>query len=150
MVEVTSTGPGDTLALGRRLASLLRPGDVVALCGPLGAGKTLLTGGIAEGLGISEPVTSPSFVLVRSYRGFLQLVHADAYRLGTIAELEDLALDEDVAEAVIVVEWGDAVAGALPEDHLVVELEVVSESRRRIRLTPRGSWRQRPLHEVGS
>lgn len=149
MVEITSTGPADTLAVGRRLAALLRPGDVIALCGPLGAGKTLLAGGIAEGLGVAEPVVSPSFVLVRSYQGFLRMVHADAYRLDVTAELEDLALDEEGTDAVIVVEWGNAVAGALPDDHLSVTLEVVSEDVRTIRLVPRGSWDDRPLHEVG-
>ncbi len=148
IVEVESSSEADTLALGRRLAGLLRPGDVVLLAGRLGSGKTVFTSGLAEGLGIDDPITSPSFVLARTYDGFLPLVHADAYRLDSIAELEDLALDELASEAVVVVEWGQAVTSGFGEDRLTVEIEMISPDSRRIRFVPAGSWRGRALEEL--
>ncbi len=145
-VEVVCPEVGDTMAVGRRLAALLQPGDVVLLAGPLGSGKTVFTAGLAEGLGIDERVTSPSFVLVRRYHGFLTLIHADVYRLGTMAELDDLDLD-DAADGVLVVEWGHAVAGGLPADHLLVIFDV-DRGQRTLSLVPRGAWQRRPLVEV--
>ncbi len=145
-VEVACPEVGDTMAVGRRLAALLQPGDVVLLAGPLGSGKTVFTAGLAEGLGIDDRVTSPSFVLVRRYHGFLTLIHADVYRLGTMAELDDLDLD-DAADAVLVVEWGHAVAGVLPADHLLVIFDVHGGGRT-LSLVPRGGWLRRPLEEV--
>ena len=86
--------PGDTHALGRALADLLKAGDLVVLVGPLGAGKTALTQGIGAGLGVREPVTSPTIVISRVHRdGRLPLVHVDAYRLGSAADVDDLDLD---------------------------------------------------------
>ncbi len=96
--------------LGERLAGLLRAGDLIVLSGSLGAGKTTLTQGIGAGLGVRGPVTSPTFVIARqhpSLRGGPDLVHADAYRLGSRAEVDDLDLDTDVATSVTVVEWGE-------------------------------------------
>ena len=96
--------------LGRRLAGLLRAGDLVILAGPLGAGKTTLVQGIGAGLGVRGPVTSPTFVIARVHPVVSgsgpALVHADAYRLGSISEVDDLDLDADAAAAVTVVEWG--------------------------------------------
>jgi tRNA threonylcarbamoyladenosine biosynthesis protein TsaE len=114
--------PDATAALGAALAPLLEPGDVVALAGPLGAGKTRLVQGIAAGLGVVERVTSPTFVLVRQHHGRLPLLHCDAYRLertGDLAALDDNVLAPDV---VTCVEWGDAVAAALPSVRLDVTL----------------------------
>lgn len=144
MIELVSGSPAETMALGRRLAGLLRAGDVVLLAGRLGAGKTVLVQGIAEGLGVSGPVTSPTFVIARRHDdGFLPLVHADAYRIGTMAEFDDLDLiDED---AVLVVEWGEAVAAGVPEDHLVVRLEPIGDTERRVVLEPHGTWSERDL-----
>ncbi|MGO4245441.1 tRNA (adenosine(37)-N6)-threonylcarbamoyltransferase complex ATPase subunit type 1 TsaE, partial [Janibacter sp. RAF20_2_2] len=98
-----------TTALGRRLATLLRAGDLVVLTGGLGAGKTTLTRGLGAGLGVRGAVTSPTFVIARvhpSLVGGPELVHVDAYRLGGAAELDDLDLDSELDEAVTVVEWG--------------------------------------------
>ncbi|SNQ49160.1 tRNA threonylcarbamoyladenosine biosynthesis protein TsaE [Frankia canadensis] len=107
--------------LGTRLATLLRPGDLLVLSGPLGAGKTVLAQGIAAGLGVRETVTSPTFVLARVYPGGrIPLVHVDAYRLGGAAELDDLDLDADADSAVTVVEWGAGLAERLAGDHLEV------------------------------
>lgn len=145
IVEIESAGEVDTLAAGQRLAGLLRPGDVVLLAGELGSGKTTFTAGLAEGLGVQERVVSPSFVLVRRYQGFLTLTHADAYRLGSMAELEDLGLDDDPQTGVLIVEWGDAVRSGLPADHLTVRFEIVGPERRTITFVPSGMWRDRAL-----
>src|ERR1700693_1102694 len=109
--------------LGRDLAGLLRAGDLVILAGPLGAGKTTLVQGIGAGLNVRGPVTSPTFVIARvhpvlagSGRSGPSLVHADAYRLGSVSELDDLDLDLDVDRAVTVVEWGEGLAEGLAED----------------------------------
>ncbi len=134
----------DTLSAGHRLAGLLRPSDVILLAGELGSGKTIFTCGVAEGLGIRDRVTSPSFVLVRRYLGFLPLIHADAYRLGSMAELEDLGLDDD-PDAVLIVEWGDAVRSGLPADHLLVRFEVVADEHRILTFVASGEWRERSL-----
>ena len=112
--------------LGRRLASLLRAGDLVVLSGPLGAGKTTLAQGIGSGLGVRGLVTSPTFVIARVHPSLSagpDLVHADAYRLGSRAEVDDLDLDADLATAVTVVEWGDGLVEDLAESFLTVTIE---------------------------
>ncbi|MBF6044972.1 tRNA (adenosine(37)-N6)-threonylcarbamoyltransferase complex ATPase subunit type 1 TsaE [Streptomyces sp. NRRL B-1677] len=110
--------------VGRRLAGLLRPGDLVLLTGELGAGKTTLTRGLGEGLGVRGAVTSPTFVIARVHPhlgGGPALVHVDAYRLsGGLDEMEDLDLDVSLPESVIVVEWGDGKVEELSEDRLHV------------------------------
>lgn len=115
-------GADATRAVAAALAAHLRPGDVVALTGELGAGKTCFVQGAATGLDVSVPVTSPTFVLVRTYPGRIPVVHCDVYRLdrlGDVLELGDEVLAPDV---VTFVEWGDAIATLLPPDHLEVEL----------------------------
>jgi tRNA threonylcarbamoyladenosine biosynthesis protein TsaE len=111
--------------LGVKLAALLRPGDLVLLSGDLGAGKTTLTRGIGAGLGVRGDVTSPTFVIARvhpSTRGGPALVHVDAYRLGSLAEVDDLDLDASLDESVTVVEWGSGLVEALATDRLEVTL----------------------------
>lgn len=122
---VRTATPEATAGLGAALAPLLEPGDVVVLAGPLGAGKTRFVQGLAAGLGVTARVTSPTFVLVRRHDGRLPLVHCDAYRLertGDLATLDDDVLAPDV---VTCVEWGDAVAAALPAARLEVVLTPV-------------------------
>ena len=150
MIDISTNNAAETLALGRRLASMLRAGDVVLLAGGLGVGKTLFASGIGEGLGVEEQMTSPSFILARSHQGFVPVIHADVYRLGTSAEFEDLDLSEQARDGVLLIEWGDVVAHGVPEDHLMVKIEIVAESERLFHFIPSGSWMTRPLGELTS
>jgi tRNA threonylcarbamoyladenosine biosynthesis protein TsaE len=135
----------DTQAFGREIATLLRPGDLVVLAGPLGAGKTALTQGIGAGLGVPGPVTSPTFVLARVHRGGrVPLVHVDAYRLAGMADVDDLDLDATTEEAVTVVEWGHGLVEQLADEHLVVELDRRDDDVRTAVLVPHGpGWERR-------
>lgn len=149
MIEVTCPTEAETRAFAGRLASWLRPGDVILLVGRLGTGKTLFTGGLAAGLGVEEEVVSPSFVLVRRYQsGFMPVVHVDVYRLGSLNEFDDLDVFELAKDGVLVIEWGDAVESVLPDDHLRVEFEVEDDETRVLRLKPSGSWTTRDLEAV--
>jgi len=128
----------DTVALGSRLGGQLRAGDVVVLSGPLGAGKTLLTKGIAAAMDVDGPITSPTFVLARVHparrAGNPALIHVDVYRLldhtgaDLLDELESLDLDTELDDAVVVVEWGEGIAERLSDRHLDVRLERISSS----------------------
>jgi tRNA threonylcarbamoyladenosine biosynthesis protein TsaE len=112
--------------LGRRLAGVLRAGDLVVLTGELGSGKTALAQGIGDGLGVRGPVTSPTFVIARVHPSEVDgppLVHVDAFRLGSLAEVDDLDLDASLDEAVTVVEWGQGLVEELAGDRLEVTLE---------------------------
>lgn len=123
---------GRMQALGRRMAARLRAGDLVLLSGDLGAGKTTLTQGVAAGLDVRGPVTSPTFVIARlhpSLRGGPPLVHVDAYRLGGTAELDDL--DLPLQDAVTVVEWGGGIAEGLSPDRLEVSIRRREADERR-------------------
>jgi tRNA threonylcarbamoyladenosine biosynthesis protein TsaE len=136
----------DTKALAAEIAPLLQPADLLVLAGDLGAGKTAFTQGLARGLGVADPVTSPAFVLVRSYAGRLPLVHVDVYRLDHVQELVDLGVPELLDEdGVTVVEWGDVVTSALPPEFLEVRLDHGEvDDERGLRLTPVGpAWAPR-------
>ena len=122
----------DTRAIGRAIASLLRAGDVVALGGELGAGKTTLVQGAAAALGVSEPVLSPTFTLVREYRGSLPVYHLDVYRLTRLQDVLDLGFEEMTdAGGVTFVEWGDAIEALLPESHFVISLRIEDDTEER-------------------
>jgi tRNA threonylcarbamoyladenosine biosynthesis protein TsaE len=132
--------PQDTVALGARLGGELRAGDVVVLSGPLGAGKTLFTKGIAVAMDVDGPVTSPTYVLARVHparrAGAPALVHVDIYRLldhggDLLGELDSLDLDTDLDDAVVVVEWGEGLAERLSEHHLDIQLDRAAESEMR-------------------
>ncbi|MGW8063672.1 tRNA (adenosine(37)-N6)-threonylcarbamoyltransferase complex ATPase subunit type 1 TsaE [Streptomyces ziwulingensis] len=126
-VEITVTSPEQMRELGRTLAGLLRAGDLLMLSGELGAGKTTLTRGLGEGMGVRGAVTSPTFVIARVHPPLgdgPSLVHVDAYRLsGGLDEMEDLDLDVSLSDSVIVVEWGEGKVEELTEDRLRLRIE---------------------------
>jgi len=133
----------DTRALAREVAGFVRGGDLIVLAGELGAGKTAFTQGLAEGLDVAGPVTSPAFVLVRSYAGRITLTHIDVYRLDHLQEVFDLGIGEIVdSGGVTVVEWGDVVSPALPPDLLEIRLDhtEADDERRMSFYTVGPSW----------
>ena len=134
---------GDAMrALGRDLAALTRPGDLLILSGPLGAGKTTFTQGLGEGLGVRGSVTSPTFVISRihpSLVGGPALVHVDAYRLSGADEIDDIDLDMTLADSVTVVEWGEDVAEGLAEERLEIDIARHPDDTRTVRLRPVGA-----------
>ena len=150
MIRACTRSPEDTKNLAASLAELAQPGDLLLLVGDLGAGKTTFTQGFAEALGISEPVTSPTFTLAREYHGRLLLHHLDVFRLDQIAEVLDLGLPELLdSDGVILIEWGDAIRQALPNNYLEVALTFVDRpgtapDERMMALTPVGpGWQAR-------
>lgn len=125
-VEIVVPTAADMRDLGRRLAAVLRRGDLVVLTGPLGSGKTTFVQGLGAGLGVRGEITSPTFVIARIHPSLTDgpaLVHADAYRLGGRLEVDDLDLDASLADAVTVVEWGEGLVEGLAEDRLRVVIE---------------------------
>ncbi len=143
---------GATQALGRRLAELLFGGAVVALIGPLGAGKTQLVRALAEGLGVADSrvVSSPTFVLIQEYQGRLPIYHFDAYRLRGPAEFFDLGVHEYFAgQGVCLVEWADKVEACLPPDHLRLTLTVTGPTTRHVELEGRGARYMEVVNRLG-
>jgi tRNA threonylcarbamoyladenosine biosynthesis protein TsaE len=146
LAEIRVPTAAQMRGLGRRLAGLLRPGDLVVLTGALGAGKTTLVQGIGQGLGVRGPVTSPTFVIARVHPSVgtgPALVHADAYRLGSRAEIDDLDLDTDLETSVTVVEWGEGLVEDLAQSHLEVTITVAGANG------PRGSDEARTVRLIG-
>jgi tRNA threonylcarbamoyladenosine biosynthesis protein TsaE len=124
-IALRTTGPQQTQQVAAAIASMLRAGDVVALTGELGAGKTCFVQGAAAALGVTDPVTSPSFLLRRDYRGRVPVIHLDVYRLETLQEVVDLGYADVLdSDSVAFIEWGDAMSQLLPVDHLEVELRL--------------------------
>ncbi|HXJ81312.1 MAG TPA: tRNA (adenosine(37)-N6)-threonylcarbamoyltransferase complex ATPase subunit type 1 TsaE [Candidatus Methylomirabilis sp.] len=130
---VISLSPDETRAAGERLGARLGAGAVVACIGELGAGKTCFLQGLARGLGVESPVTSPTFVLVNQYRGRLTLYHVDAYRTGTLTEMLDLGIEEFLHGAgVTVIEWADKLLPLLPAQTITVTITGLGDEPRRI------------------
>ena len=131
-VRLRTTSSDATKAMAGVVAEHVRPGDLLLLVGDLGAGKTTFAQGFALALGITEPVTSPTFTLARTYPGRLRMHHVDVYRLERMAEVGDLALGELIdSDGVTLIEWGDAILAALPPVYLEVRLELGEESDER-------------------
>lgn len=142
---ITLPTVSDTFAFGKRLASLLKPGDLIILNGPLGAGKTALVQGIGAGLGVEGAVTSPTFVIARVHKGPVPLVHVDAYRLGDF-EIDDLDLDASVEDSVTVVEWGTGKVERLADSYLEVIIDRREDDTRLVELVGHGAdWVTRLL-----
>jgi tRNA threonylcarbamoyladenosine biosynthesis protein TsaE len=140
-----------TETLGRELGRLLFPGSVVALAGPLGAGKTTLVRAIAEGLGVADSrmVNSPTFVLLQEYPARLPIYHFDAYRLKTIREFADLGVEEYFAsDGVCLIEWADRVEAVLPPERINIRIEPVSEAERRITVEGSGDRHAAAVREL--
>lgn len=143
----------ETQALAERLGALVQPGDVLTLTGDLGAGKTTFTQGLARGMGITEPVSSPTFTIIKEYEeGRLPLYHMDIYRLGEAAAEEDLGYDEYFfGTGVSVVEWAEMLRDVLPDDRLELTIRITPEQGRELTFAatgPRSSARLKELDET--
>ena len=138
----------DTRSFGARLAAVLRPGDLVILTGPLGAGKTALVQGIGQGLGVEGRIASPTFVIARVHPGPIPLVHVDAYRLNSLGEVDDLDLDFDAADVVTVVEWGHGLVEQISDVRLEIVLDRFADTEERVAqcLAHGGDWADRIAH----
>lgn len=132
---IITNGVAQTRALGRRVARLLREGDVVFLQGTLGAGKTAFAQGVGQGLKVETSVTSPTFVLLARHDGPRRLYHADLYRLTEPSEVADLHLAEEAHDGVLLVEWPERGMGVLPSEHLLIVLEPVEGEPKQRRVT---------------
>ncbi len=142
IVEIVTRGPEETIRLGKTLGELLQPGDVVALIGDLGAGKTTLAKGIATGAGVEEEgeVTSPSFVLVNEYQGRFPVYHADLYRLQEAVEVEDLGWEEFIfGKGISLLEWAEKIPGILPEERIEVRISWIGPDARKFLITGKGA-----------
>lgn len=140
-IQISSPAFEITQELGARLGKQVRPGDVIALQGDLGAGKTNFVQGLARGMGIHQDVNSPTFILANEYQdGRLPLYHVDAYRVEDAEEARGFGLDDYLnSEGVTVIEWAERVRAALPQDCLWIELEYVGENERRMTITAKGA-----------
>ncbi len=132
--------PTETRRLGERIGKILLPGDVVALTGELGSGKTVLTKGIARGLGIKgNPVRSPSFLLIKEYSGKIPLFHFDLYRLKNPEELNSIGYEEYFSgKGVVAIEWAERAKNFLPEEYLEIALSILNKNGRKISLRKKG------------
>ena len=147
--RLISRSPEQTQRLGSRLGELAQAGDVLLLVGGLGAGKTCLAQGIAWGLGIEEYASSPSFVVVREYRGRLTLYHIDLYRLDSLEDISALGLDDYLyGNGVCVVEWSDKGLSLLPREHLLITMGYLSDMERGLSLEPRGQRYREMLSQL--
>ena len=143
--KLVSDSPESTTAAGEVLGARLGPGDVVALTGELGAGKTCFVQGLARGLGVITPATSPTFVLVNEYRGRLPVHHVDVYRTQSLTELLDMGFDELLGgNGVTVVEWADRCEALLPPRTIRVHIDGVGDEPRRITITEGKTDRRSP------
>jgi tRNA threonylcarbamoyladenosine biosynthesis protein TsaE len=150
----TTDSPARTRALGRRIARLLRVGDIVFLQGPLGAGKTALAQGIGQGLKLATTVSSPTFVLMAKHltEGVTPLYHADLYRLTDVEEVANLALEHQAADGILLIEWAERGLAVLPEEHLLIVLDPsgTNPTERRITIVANGDRYRRVLDGLGA
>jgi tRNA threonylcarbamoyladenosine biosynthesis protein TsaE len=149
IVSVRTASVEDTHALARTIATFLRPNDLIVLSGELGGGKTAFVQGLANGLEVREPVTSPTFTLVQTYAGRMRLHHLDVYRLQKAHEVNDLNLPELLDDsAVVAIEWGERIISELPDSHLLIHFQHAAPGEpadvRHIRIEAKGrAWQPR-------
>jgi len=141
-IVVRTDSPGQTRELAARLGQRLKPGDFVALIGPLGSGKTCFVQGLATGLRVEGNVTSPTFIIMRYHPGQPALCHADAYRIGGADELEDIGISDFLDSAVVAVEWAERVRELWPAEVITVQIDQTNDPRV-ITISGRGKrWQQ--------
>jgi tRNA threonylcarbamoyladenosine biosynthesis protein TsaE len=140
-LTIAAPTAADMQAIGERLGRLLAAGDVLALQGPLGAGKTTFVQGVARGTGVpgSRHVASPTFALVNEHPGRVRLVHADLYRIADPRELDELGLRDAFDRAAVAIEWLDRFPDAAPDERLEIEIEIEADGSRRLTLRPIGA-----------
>jgi tRNA threonylcarbamoyladenosine biosynthesis protein TsaE len=150
MQTIYSHNPAHTRELGRKLGALLRPGDLLCLQGDLGAGKTTLTQGLAEGWGSRDAVSSPTFVMVNQYRAAddTPLYHMDAYRIESLPEAEQLGLDDMLAVGALILEWPERIEPILPQERLWLTLSHQGENERQITLRASGARPHKLLNDL--
>ncbi len=149
MIKIITKTPQELEYLGSRMAQLVLPGDFIALDGDLGAGKTLFSQGVAQGLGVTEEISSPTFTIIHEYEsGRLPLYHMDVYRLKHPEEMYDLGYEEYFyGEGVTLVEWAQMIESLLPEDYLSIEISVIPEGRE-LQLHPHGARYEHLVEEL--
>ncbi len=147
---IKTTGVKETIAIGRRLGRLLTPGDVICLTGELGAGKTCLVKGIADGLGIKETrITSPTFIIVNEYSGRIPLYHIDLYRIGIIEDLRDIGIEEIMfGNGVTAIEWAERIMDKLPDERLDITMTWVDDKTRTININAFGHHHREILNKL--
>ena len=141
----------ETIEFGRVFAQKLKPGDVIALSGDLGAGKTTFTKGIAQGLGVpdSEHVNSPSFVLVREYKGNINLYHCDLYRLDNISDIAELGISDYFSEdGVMVIEWAEKGSSLMPSEHMLIKIKYLGDTKRNFQIEANGQRYKKMLETL--
>ncbi len=139
-MEIVSTAPEQSFSFGRQLGQLLQEGSVLCLIGDLGAGKTLLVQGIAQGLGLNEEITSPTFTVMNVYEGIIPVYHFDLYRLESPEQLVDIGFDEYTnAGGITIIEWPDKFPGFMPDSYLRIELIKTGDNDRLIKVSPQGA-----------
>jgi tRNA threonylcarbamoyladenosine biosynthesis protein TsaE len=139
-MEIVSTAPEQSFTFGRQLGQLLQEGSVLCLIGDLGAGKTLLVQGIAQGLGVNEEITSPTFTVMNVYEGIIPVYHFDLYRLESPEQLVDIGFDEYTnAGGIAIIEWPDKFPGFMPDSYLRIELIKTGDNDRLIKVSPQGA-----------
>ncbi len=139
MLQFKTNNATETEELGRKLGEALKGGEVIAMTGDLGAGKTTMTKALAKGLGIDDHVTSPTFTILNEYEGRLKLFHFDVYRIDDIEEMYDLGFEEYIyGDGVSIIEWSNLIKEILPDDTINIEILATDDEKRNIKISGRG------------
>ncbi|MBI5192155.1 MAG: tRNA (adenosine(37)-N6)-threonylcarbamoyltransferase complex ATPase subunit type 1 TsaE [Nitrospirae bacterium] len=149
-MRLQSNSPNNTIEIGKTLGKHLLPGSVICLTGELGAGKTCFIKGMAEGLGIKrKEVSSPTFIIIREYKGRIPLYHIDLYRIGTLDDIRDIGMEEVIyGNGVTAIEWAERIKDALPDDRIDIKLEWVDDKMRAIEIIAYGEKHRKILEEA--